>query len=639
MSGIAGVYHFDGREALSADIERMTTALAGRGPDGAGAWNRGAVGLGHRSLWTTPESVTERLPMADREESVVVTADARIDNRDELFRVLGFGGRPSREVSDGELILAAYARWGERCPEHLLGDFAFAVWDRRRQTLFCARDHFGVKPFYYHRSPRVFAFASEIKALLCLPGVPRRLNEVRVADYLLPILEDMEITFYEGILRLPPAHTLTVSPEGAEPRRFWSLDPSRELRLGSDEAYAEAFRELFTEAVRCRLRSAFSVGAMLSGGLDSSSIVCVARRLLAEAGGARLHTISAIFEDAPECDERRFINAVVAQNGVRPHYLRGDAITPLTGIDRVLWDHDEPFWNLYMYMHRGLLETAHHAGVRILLDGFGGDGVVSYGTLRLAELARAGRLKTLATEVMGLSRRLERPPWTIVRQQVVGALTPEPVRSAWRWLLRRNEPLWARNRTLKVDFARRIGLAERVEALLDGRSRSPRTARESHWRELTSGVNAFGFEVFGAAGAAFPLDLRYPFFDRRLAEFCLALPPEQKLASGYPRMIARRALAGVLPEEVRWRSGKADFSPNFMRGLLGLDRELVEDVVLRDPSTIEAYVDVAALRDAYRRCAGRGVQPEALAVWGAVTLALWLRRTKLGTMNRRGDLR
>jgi len=182
---------------------------------------------------------------------------------------------------------------------------------------------------------------------------------------------------------------------------------------------------------------------------------------------------------------------------------------------------------------------------------------------------------------------------------------------------------------MRTDFARRVGLTERCESLLDGRLRPPRTAREHHWRELTSGVNAFGFEVFGVAGAAFPFDLRYPFFDRRLAEFCLALPAEQKLASGYPRMIARRALAGVLPEEVRWRGGKADFSPNFMRGLLGLDRELVEDVVLRDPSTIEAFVDVAALRDAYRRCAGPGVARDALAVWGAVTLALWLRRTNL----------
>src|SRR2546427_7067155 len=151
---------------------------------------------------------------------------------------------------------------------------------------------------------------------------------------------------------------------------------------------------------------------------------------------------------------------------------------------------------------------------------------------------------------MGLSRGLQRPPWTMVRHQVFGPVTPEPVLSVWRWLLRRNEPPWARNRTLKADFARRIGLAERVEALLDGRSRPSRTARESHWRELTSGVNAFGFEVFGAAGAAFPLDLRYPFFDRRSASLLLAIPPEQKLASGYPRMIARRALAGGLPQEV-----------------------------------------------------------------------------------------
>lgn len=130
-------------------------------------------------LRTTPESLAERLPAADRERSGVITADAWIDNRDELIGALGLDARASAEISDSALILSAYARWGDRCAERLSGDFAFAIWDERRRTLFCARDHFGVKPFYYHRSPRLFAFASEIKAILCLPDVPRRLNEIR----------------------------------------------------------------------------------------------------------------------------------------------------------------------------------------------------------------------------------------------------------------------------------------------------------------------------------------------------------------------------------------------------------------------------------------------------------------------------
>src|SRR3989442_1004237 len=224
-------------------------------------------------------------------------ADARIDNRAELCSVLS---APST-VTDAELILQAYARWGERCPEHLLGDFAFALWDARRGFLFCARDHFGVKPFYYHHRPgRLFAFASEIKGLLVLSDVPRRLNETRVADYLVPLLEDKEITFYEGIVRLPPAHHMTVSRDGVRIEQYWALDPDREIRMKSDGEYAAAFREIFTEAVRCRLARPIPVGSMLSGGLDSSSIVFVAPKLLAEDGSRELHTFSAIFPHLPE---------------------------------------------------------------------------------------------------------------------------------------------------------------------------------------------------------------------------------------------------------------------------------------------------------------------------------------------------
>ena len=327
MSAIAGIVRLDGAPADRANLDRMLERLAHRGPDGHGSHIADSCGLGHRMLWTTPESLHERLPLTDSTGDLTLTADARIDNREELCSLLS---APST-VTDADLILQAYARWGERCPERLLGDFAFALWDARRGLLFCARDHFGVKPFYYHHRPgRLFAFASEIKGLLVLSEVPRRLNETRVADYLVPLLEDKEITFYEEIVRLPPAHRMAVTREGVRMEQYWAPDPEREIRMKSDGEYAEAFREIFTEAVRCRLRSAFRVGSMLSGGLDSSSIVCVARELLAKNGGGKLHTFSAIFPDVPECDEREYIDEVIAGGGLEPHLVRGDQLKLLT---------------------------------------------------------------------------------------------------------------------------------------------------------------------------------------------------------------------------------------------------------------------------------------------------------------------
>lgn len=631
MSGIAGVYYLDGRTVDRADVDRMVERIAHRGPDGSAVWREGSLGLGHRMLWTTPESLRERLPLVNKSGDLALTADARIDNRDELMAALGLNGGLRVEMSDSELILRAYEQWGERCPEKLLGDFAFVIWDGRKQVLFCARDHFGVRPFYYHCSPHVFAFASEIKALLCLREVPRRLNETRVADYLVPILEDKAITFYQDILRLPPAHIMIVGREGIHLRPYWALDPSRELRLGSDGEYAEAFRDLFTDAVRCRLRSAFPVGSMLSGGLDSSSIVCVARELLAENGAGPVHTFSAVFDDVPECDERSFIQAVLARGGLVPHYVRGDQLGPLTDLDRVLHHEDEPFYAPNLYLLWGLYGAARQQGVRVLLDGFDGDTTVSHGIARLAELAFNGRWTSLATEVIGLSRRFKASPLRIVLNRALKPLAPKPIRKIWRRLRGRNESMGNDNPIIHPHFVRRIRLGHRIHALQGERSIPARTAREDHWRRLTWGVFPLALEVNDRAAAAFGVDPRYPFFDRRLAEFCLALPSEQKLSHGWTRIVMRRAMAGLLPAEVQWRGGKSDVGTNFIRALLACQQPSLEKRLLDYQTGVEAYINLDGALQVFNRFLSGHEEADAMAVWKVLTLSLWLCRTRLAS--------
>jgi asparagine synthase (glutamine-hydrolysing) len=631
VSGVVGVYFLDGRPVDRGLLERMTDSITHRGPDGVGIWNRGSVGLGHRMLWTTPESLHEQLPLEDKTRKIVLTADARIDNRDELMAALDLTGHLVREISDSELVLRAYERWGDRCPEKLIGDFVFAIWDERRQHLFLARDHFGVRPFYYYRSDRLFVFASEIKALLCLPEVPRRLNEARVADYLAPMMEDKTVTFYRDIFRLPPRHSITVNRGEARARPYWALDPTREVRFKSNEEYAEAFCELFTEAVRCRLRSAFPVGSMLSGGLDSSAVVCMARALLRADGNQRLHTFSAIFDDVPECDERVFINAVLAQGGLEPHFVHPDRISPLTDLDRIFHHEDEAFWvpNLFL-LWGGVYNAARQQGVRVLLDGCEGDTTVSHGYAHLADLTRTGRWWGLLTEVLGLAKNLDDSPWKILWRLGIRPVVPEPVVRAWRVLQNHKRPEYDINSIIRPDFARcHLGLSQGSERLPENQLRSVSSSRKSHWYDLTSGFNAYTLEVADKAAAAFCIEPRHPFYDRRLAEFCLALPAEQKLNRGWTRAIMRQALAGLLPDEIVWRGGKADLSRNFARGLLAFERETLDEVILNDPQSIEAYVDITALRKAYDQYVFWGRYSDAETVWKAVTLAQWLRHTGL----------
>jgi asparagine synthase (glutamine-hydrolysing) len=677
MSAIVGVYSLDSRPARRSDLERMTATLAHRGPDGEGIWTEGPVGLGHRMLWTTPESLREQLPVGNGAGGLVLTADARIDNREELNDRLGLHPRAPGPITDSELILAAYERWGVHCPAALLGDFAFAIWDSRNQALFCARDHFGVKPFFYYASGRTFAFASEIKAIFCLPEVPRRLNEVRVADYLVSLFADKAITFYENILRLPPGCRMTVTRDGTRLASYWELDPSREVRLRSDGEYAEAFREQFAAAVRCRLRSAFPVGSLLSGGLDSSSVTCMARRLIAGSNGPCLPTFSAVFDAVPECDERPFIGAVLAQGGYEPAVVPGDQHGPFGDLEQILWFEDEAIYGPGLFLSWVLHAAARDRGVRVLLDGHDGDATVSHGYGYLDDLARSGRWLALAIEAKGVARLYREPAgklwWHYARQYGIASQVAESralrsiqrVQRAVSYRLRRGRQrppgTLSLGATVHPDFRRRIGLAERYRAARlaggggalsaaqrpasgagDDRRPGPRgrpdpaggalTARTEHYQTLADGAQTFGLELLDRAACAFSLEVRYPFWDKRLIEFCLALPPEQKLSRGWSRVVMRRAMAGILPEKVRWRSDKTDFGPNLARGLRTFERDRLDRAILGDTSVIEPYVDLSVVHEIYRRFVAGDVRAhphEVFAIWRVASLALWLQYSGL----------
>lgn len=646
MSAIAGIYYLDERTVERADLTRMVDILAHRGPDGSNIWSEGVIGLGHRMLWTTPESLLEKLPLVNQSSDLAITADARIDNRDELIAALNLTDCPAEKITDSELILAAYEKWGESCPEQLLGDFVFAIWDERKQVLFCARDHFGVKPFYYYSSDRAFVFATEIKAILCLPEVPRRLNEVKVGDYLTSNFDDTAITFYQEILRLPPAHSMTVSTQGTLIKSYWSLDPTRELRLGSDEEYADEFRKIFTEAVRCRLRSAFPVGSLLSGGLDSSSVTCVARKLLAQNGTQPLPTFSAIFDEVTQCDERPFINAVLAQGSIEPHYVHGDQLSPLDDLDRVLWHQDEVLFAFNQFLNWNLYKTANNQGVRVLLDGFDGDTTVSHGVGYLRELARAGQWFTLYTEVRGYAKNFNCSSWDLLwgyiqyygLEPLINRSKPlKQVRRIGQALLRRtlhrrncssNRPSSIAN--LNPNFVQSIGLVERKKTLRKARSSTLQTERADHYQTLTWGVMPYTLELLDRAAGAFSIEPRYPFWDKRLVEFCLSLPPEQKMHRGWTRMVMRRAMASILPVEVQWRGGKSNLGPNFNHALLAFEGERLKEAILKNPKAIEEYIDITALRDAHHRFISREAtkDDDVLSIWKAVSLAVWLRHIK-----------
>ena len=449
MSGIAGIWNFDGRPVERDKLCRMVESLAHRGPDASGIWTAGPVGLGHTMLWGTPQAPHEQLPLTKQLSDLTITADARIDNREDLIEILELGGNCPAMIPDSELILRAYEKWGQDCAANLIGDFAFAIWDGRKQALFVARDHFGTKPFCYYRSETIFAFASEVKALLCLPEVPRQINEARIADFLVGELEMINntCTFYQSIFRFPPAHTMTVDRKKIRTQAYWSPDPTKEIHYASDGEYAEAFLQIFTEAVDCRLRGISAAGCMLSGGLDSNSIVGVAQNLLARNGIGPLHTFSRMPEDETKGEPCSISAMIAALPGLKPCQVKpAELALFLEDFNLAFARMDDLFDTLIMDPRLIMYSYAHKSGLKALIDGIDGDVVTSNRDRYIEFILRSGALKTALGEVVG-------------RNDYYSKVTSRSRSRTWRLLWRYSKaafvPSFAKNIKRKV-FGREL---------------------------------------------------------------------------------------------------------------------------------------------------------------------------------------
>ena len=621
MSGIAGIYRFDGGSVEADTVAAMTEAIDHQGPDGEWTWREGRVGLGHQRFETTPEA--EHAGSPPERGGRVLTFDGRIDNREELLSTLDVAGPPGR-VADAELVLAAYERWGEDCPERLIGAFAFAIRDPDEERLFAARDHVGLRPFYYYCGENRFLFGSEIKALWAGGGVPRRLDEIQLSNHLTRQYQSHERTFFEEVKRLPPAHVLVADDDGIETTEYWTLDPDRTIDLETDEAYAGRFRELFFEAVECRLRAKGPIGSTLSGGLDSSSIVTTADELRRDEDDFRLYTYSAIFdeEELSSSDEREYIDAVLEKCSATPRFFRGDQRDPLGDLETIIYHSETPVLGNNFYLSWNIYRAAGEDGVRVLLDGTGGDQVLSHGLGYLPELAASGRWLTLASEIRALVEKsgYSFDPKNILWERTLAPLLPSAVRKG-AMKVRNDEFRDVINPALSPEFLKRTDARER---LFDSIAAKPATVREQHHSQIRSKTVVLLLERLNKTTKAFGVEPRYPFFDRRLMEFCLAVPADQKMQQGLTRNVLRNAMDGVLPRKVQERPGKGNLAPSFWGALREYAVDDVADVVLDDDPRMARYVDVERARSRYREFTN-GKNPGLETVWDPVVLEAWLR--------------
>lgn len=617
MSAITGIFRRDGKDVDPALIKKMNDKLGHRGPDGSKTWCEGPVAFGHQMLHTTPESLQETLPFKDEESGLVITADARIDNRKDLAPKLGI--EDNEYVSDSYFILKAYEKWGEKCPDELLGDFAFAIWDGK--NLFCSKDHMGVKQLYYFSDDDIFLFSTEIKALFEIEEVIYELNERKLALYLLKDTCDNELTFYKNIKNLPAAHFLKIDKNDIKKYRYWKLDPNSQIVMASEEEYARAFLQIFEEAIQCRLRSAFPLGFDLSGGLDSSSIVCTVKTRLNQKTSSldnNINSFSRIFDETPESDEQYYINKVISIGGIKPCFISGDDVGLLENIGDILWQQDQPFYTPHMTKHIESYQKMHELGVRILFSGQGGDQNISLGRNYLRELLITFQWKKFVCELKYFSHNFDKPVYQTLIEKVMFPSLPYALKKGIRKLLGRNLNL------LNPEFLKELHIDEDYYNIFAD-NLNKISSKEYHYYSITYAVPETTFSTIDRSVASFNIDYRYPFYDKRLVEFCYALPSEMKFKNGWNRYILRLAMENILPKEIQWRAHKSDLSYTYKKNLL-LELKKLEKIIYEDNEIIEKYVNLKTIKKIFEKFKSDGGN-NLFEFWIVILLDYWLKYT------------
>ncbi|WP_246943853.1 asparagine synthase-related protein [Bacillus pinisoli] len=561
MSAIAGIYQMN-KETVNPDYyKRIMDAIIHFPADDTKVWLKDEVFLACHAQWITPESINETLPFYDAEQQMTITSDAIIDNREELFERLQIDVDIRNWIPDSLLILRAYQKWGEECPGYLVGDFAFMIWDEKRQKLFGARDFSGGRTLYYYSNLTQFIFCTTIKPLLNLPIVSKALNQEWVAEFLVIAgmvdVADTSITPYKEIKQLPPAHSITIKNGKVSLRQYNYLEGERVPQNLTNDEYVEAFRDVFQQAVSSRIRTCKTVGAQLSGGLDSGSIVSFAARELKKQNKP-LHTFSYIppsdFKDYTAshiiANETPYIKSTVDYiGGLKDHYFDFEGRDSYSEIDSIM-SHLETPYKFYVnsFWLKGMFEEANKMDVGVLLNGGRGNLSISWGDAfpYYAQLLKQLKWIRLLEEVKSFSFNVGSG-----RKTVLSSVFTQ----AFPFLQRNVTHSTSHSSLINPEFANRTYIYDKLRNLYEidetGRSflKDPFAIRKQHFEQL--------FQWNASNSLAAKLSLQYslwkrdPTNDIRVIRFCMSVPQEQYVQNGLNRALIRRATKDYLPDNVR----------------------------------------------------------------------------------------
>ncbi len=566
MSGFAVIFDRTKTLVNPSVLGSIMKRLNHRGPDGQDTWHDGAVAMGHLHFWTTPEENGERQPLKLRGLPYTIVLDGRLDNRPDLINRLNIHSEEAHQLSDAGLVLIAYARWGTDCFKGMIGEYALVINDPQKERIVCARDPVGDRTLFYSFQGTHVVIASEPWAVTAGLIGQLEIDDRAVAYHFSHRMPEDGQTFFKDIYELLPAHWMAVNTDLVEKQRYWHPNPKKRSQKHPEAEYIEEFRELLEMSVRCRLRAITPPGIMMSGGLDSTSIACLAARMLAPA---QLTTISYVFDKFTDCDERKYINAIRDQYGTRTiEVLSDDAWPYRTWPD---WPID-PSWppaNPYRLILESTYSRARDEGFRVLLTGMYGDNLYAGSSEWLTDLMLDGRYHQFSQEIASMST--ESGLSSAIRSKVFMRLIKQLlIRIPGMNTLRKNPvpPAWLTPYAASfIDLKSIKKVSQQQDAMLTLNNAA------SHTREIYN-TNRYS------------LELRNPFRDQRLIEFVLGLPGYLLYSHGISRFILRTAMTGILPEVIRSRVGKTDLLTFYDYGVeqksVEIERSLFSDEVFWD---------------------------------------------------------
>ncbi len=614
MSAIAGLIHFSQEPINLVQTKELMRVFKQFPADDIHMIHTGNLFFGCHAQWITPESVNEKLPYYDYETNLYITSDCIIDNRNELFEKLDVRKEKRALMTDSKLILLAYRKWGEDSPKHLVGDFVFVIWDEIERTLFGARDFSGARTLYFFNDYNRFAFSTTIEPLFSLPYVSKELNEEWLAEFLaIPsMVESVDTlsTVYKDIKQIPPAHSISIKNGKVRISQYCNVVDCKMIKLKSDSEYEEAFREVFERAVKDRLRTFGNVGAQLSGGLDSGSVVSFASKELCKEN-KRLYTFSYIpsndFVDWTSkyliADERPFIKETVNQVGnITDHYLNFEGRNPLTELDEFLDIMEMPykfFENSFWLM--GINEKAQQSGIKVLLNGARGNFSISWGSIMCnldyyTDLFRNLRWLRLYREL-----DLYCENFNTGKSTILPVLVKRSLPSITNIFNNDNQDDYRFPSLLHPLLANKTNINEKLANYgvnhTEESSRKPFIGRNEHFAKLYS-WNKTG-------NATTKLSLRYSLWDRdptndiRVIRFCLSIPNEQYTKGGLDRSLIRRATRHYLPDMVRLNNKSRGMqSADLIHRMTPTWKAFIDELqqLIRDP-IIEDLINIEVIKD------------------------------------------